>query len=53
MEDLLHVERVLGSALDACRETEEPGHCELIDRLSQASSPSPKRARPKIPKKRA
>ena len=52
MEDLRHVERVLRSALDACRETEAPGHCELIDRLSQTSSPSPKRAPPKIPKER-
>jgi MerR family mercuric resistance operon transcriptional regulator len=50
MKDLRHVERVLRSALDACRETEAPGHCELIDRLSQASSPSPKRSSPKIPK---
>ena len=50
MEDLRHVERVLRSALDACRKTEAPGHCELIDRLSQASSPSPKRSSPKIPK---
>src|SRR5436305_11002438 len=31
MEDLRHVERVLRSALDACREAEVPGHCELID----------------------
>jgi DNA-binding transcriptional MerR regulator len=52
MEDLRHVERVLRSALDACRKTEEPGHCELIDRLSQASSPSLKRSPLKIPKKR-
>ena len=50
MEDLRHVERVLRSALDACRKTEAPGHCELIDRLSQASCPSPKRSSPKIPK---
>jgi DNA-binding transcriptional MerR regulator len=48
MEDLRHVERVLRSALDACRKTEEPGHCELIDRLSHASSPSPERSPPKI-----
>jgi MerR family mercuric resistance operon transcriptional regulator len=41
MEDLRHVERVLRVALDTCRETEEQGHCELIDRLSQASSPTP------------
>ena len=49
MEDLRHVERVLRSALDACRKTEAPEHCELIDRLSQASCPSPKRSSPKIP----
>jgi MerR family mercuric resistance operon transcriptional regulator len=52
MEDLLHVERVLRSALDACRKTEEPGHCQLIERLSHASSPSPKRSPPNIPKER-
>jgi MerR family mercuric resistance operon transcriptional regulator len=52
MEDLRHVERVLRSALDTCRKTEEPGHCELIDRLSQSSSPSSKRSPRKIPSKR-
>ncbi|HWE36171.1 MAG TPA: heavy metal-responsive transcriptional regulator [Isosphaeraceae bacterium] len=52
LEDLRHVERVLRSALDACRETEKPGRCELIDRLSQASSPAPKRSALEIPKKR-
>jgi hypothetical protein len=52
MGDLRHVERVLRSALDACRETEAPGHCELIDRLSQASSPSPERSPSRIPKER-
>lgn len=51
MEDLRHVERVLRSALDACRRTEEPGRCELIDRLSQASG-APKRPPLKNPKKR-
>jgi MerR family mercuric resistance operon transcriptional regulator len=52
MEDLRHVERVLRSALDTCRQTEEPGHCELIHRFSHASSPSPKRSPRKIPGKR-
>jgi DNA-binding transcriptional MerR regulator len=52
MEDLRHVERVLMSALDACSKTEEPGHCELIDRLNQTSSPAPKRSPPKNPKER-
>jgi hypothetical protein len=51
-ERLRHVERVLRSALDACRKTEEPGHCELIDRLSHASSPSPELFPPKNPKRR-
>jgi DNA-binding transcriptional MerR regulator len=53
MDDLRHVERVLRSALDSCRETEEPGHCELIDRLTHASLPSPKRPGPKNRGKRS
>jgi DNA-binding transcriptional MerR regulator len=37
MSDLRHVERVLRSSLATCRKTLEPGHCEVIDRLSHAS----------------
>lgn len=47
MDDLRQVERVLEAALAACRETEAPGHCELVDRLRHASSPSPKRPPPR------
>jgi DNA-binding transcriptional MerR regulator len=43
MDELRHVERVLRSAFATCRESEEQGSCELIDRLSQASSPVPRR----------
>jgi MerR family mercuric resistance operon transcriptional regulator len=45
MEDLRHVQSVLKSSLEKCRRTEQTGHCEVLDRLSAASSakarPSP------------
>jgi MerR family mercuric resistance operon transcriptional regulator len=52
MEALRRVERVLESALDACRKTEQPGYCELIDRLSHTSCPCPERSRRNSHKKR-
>jgi MerR family mercuric resistance operon transcriptional regulator len=38
MEDLRHVQSVLKSSLEKCRRTEEQGHCEVIDRLTAAST---------------
>lgn len=47
MADLRHVEGVLKAALDTCQQTEEPGHCEVIDQLSQGPRPAPDAPRPK------
>jgi DNA-binding transcriptional MerR regulator len=45
MDDLRHVQGVLLSTLEKCRRTEPRGHCQVIDRLTAASSGPVKRPR--------
>jgi hypothetical protein len=45
MDDLRHVQTVLKSSLERCRQTEQQGHCQVIDRLTATASASPKSPR--------
>ncbi|RUL84392.1 MerR family transcriptional regulator [Tautonia sociabilis] len=43
LDDLGHIREVLEAALARCVETEQTGHCEVIDALTAVPGPSPKK----------
>ena len=51
MADLQHVEEVLRDALATCRQTERPGHCEVIEQLDHTAGFPPESPRPRRSKK--